>query len=512
MWLLIGCLILLLAWDYRRKRCQNKTFKKSRISGPPLIPIFGNVLQLMFLNPENMLQFFGNQFNKYGDSFRLWALGECAIYTKDIKIFEALLSSNTLLEKAQLYRFVRHFLGDGILLSTGRKWNTRRKAIAPAFHFKCLENFVEIMDKHSGVMVEKLREVADGKTSVNVFKYISKEALDVITETAMGVQVNAQHNADFPYTRALKSVVYIESNRMASFLQRFDWLFPLATPRVYRRLKNDIRTMQEFTDQVIRERRSVLERSKADGTYQPLFLGDEDTGHKSKISLIDILLQATIDDKPLSDVDIREEVDTFVFAGTDTTTSAVSHALHVISRYPKVQDLIYKELIDVLGQDPNAPVTQSQLLSLKYLDCVIKEAMRLHPPVPLIGRHIPKDLQIGEKTIPGDTDIMLVSYFVFRDPEYFPDPLTFKPERWLNEEKVTHPKIAYIPYSAGPKNCIGQKYAILQMKTLISKVIRHYELLPMGGELNPTYTFILSSSTGNHLGLKPRIMLGSNSN
>uniref|UniRef100_A0A6P4FNX8 Probable cytochrome P450 4d21 n=1 Tax=Drosophila rhopaloa TaxID=1041015 RepID=A0A6P4FNX8_DRORH len=140
----------------------------------------------------------------------------------------------------------------------------------------------------------------------------------------------------------------------------------------------------------------------------------------------------------------------------------------------------------------------------KYLDCVIKETMRLHPPVPIIGRYIPNDVQIGEQTIPGNTNIFLMPYYVLRDPEYFPDPLTFKPERWMDGENASLPNFAYIPFSAGPKNCMGQKFANLQLKTLISKVIRHFELLTLGKELKATYTFILSSSSGNNVGLMPR--------
>uniref|UniRef100_A0A6P4G0X4 Probable cytochrome P450 4d20 n=1 Tax=Drosophila rhopaloa TaxID=1041015 RepID=A0A6P4G0X4_DRORH len=255
---------------------------------------------------------------------------------------------------------------------------------------------------------------------------------------------------------------------------------------------------------VIRERRETVERAKADGTYRPLSLGDAEIGRKSQMALLDILLQSTINNQPLNDADIREEVDTFMFEGDDTTSSGVSHALYAIARHPKVQERIYEELLRVLGQDPSAPVTQSQLNDLKYLECVIKETMRLYPPVPAIGRHTHKDLQIGNKTIPANTSIYLVMYFAHRDPDYFPDPLSFKPERFLDGEGESHEIFAYVPFSAGPKNCIGQKFAILEMKALISKVLRHYELLPLGEQLKPMLNFILRSVSGMNVGLRPR--------
>ncbi|XP_016928979.3 probable cytochrome P450 4d21 [Drosophila suzukii] len=502
--LIIGALILTLAWDFFRKLQRSAILKRSKITGPPTIPLLGNVLQALNLGPDSYIHVFGDNFNKYGKTFRVWILDECMIYTKDLKYFEAILSSSTLLEKAELYRFIREFLGDGLLLSTGSKWASRRKVLTPAFHYKYLESFVEIMDRNSGILVEKLRKVADENTPVDLSKYVYLAALDVITEAAMGVRVKAQNDPNCAYSKAVKSVASIESNRMSSVTQRYNWLFPLAAPLVYRRLQRNLRIMKDFTNKVIRERRAILERSRADGSYQPLSLEDDNIGRKPKMTLLDILLQATIDNKPLTDVDIREEVETFILAGDDTTTSVVSHALQVISRHPKEQECIYEELLAVLGQDPNTPVTQSQLLDLKYLDCVIKETMRLHPPVPILGRYIPEDLQVGDKTIPGNTSVVLIPYYVYRDPEYFPDPLTFKPERWMNGKEASLASFAYIPFSSGPKNCIGKKFANLEMKTFISKVIRHFELLPLGEELKATYTFVLSSSSGTNVGLRPR--------
>jgi len=129
----------------------------------------------------DIIAWVGEQFDYYGKTFRFWILGESLIYTKDLKYFETILASTTLLEKGQLYQFLRPFLNDGLLVSTGKKWHARRKIFTHAFHFKVLEHYVEIMDRNSGVMVENLRKCADGKTAVDMLKYVSLAALDVIT-------------------------------------------------------------------------------------------------------------------------------------------------------------------------------------------------------------------------------------------------------------------------------------------------------------------------------------------
>ncbi|XP_034483225.1 probable cytochrome P450 4d20 [Drosophila innubila] len=507
MWLTLffGALISLFIWDYLSKRHSYQILKRSGITGPTSLPVLGCGLEALQLGAENLIDYVGSCFEKYGNTFRMWILNESQVYTKDLRHFEAILSSTSLLEKGGLYQFLRPFLNDGLLLSVGRKWHSRRKIFTKAFHFTILEHFMDIMDKQSGVLVEKLQPFADGEQVVDMLKYVSLAALDIITETAMGVQVNAQNDPEFPYIKALKSVVYIQPDRMLKFSQRYEWLFRLTAPLMHHKLVNDIRIMHEFTDKVIGERRSAVERAIADGSYRPLSLGDAELGSKSQMALLDILLQSSIQGAPLSNADIREEVDTFMFEGDDTTSSGVSHALYCIARHPAVQAKLYEELQQVLGKDRTAPVNQAQLQQLKYLECVIKETMRLYPPVPVIGRYTKEDLQIGDQIIPANTSIYLVIYFAQRDPKYFPDPLSFKPERFLDDNDTERQTFTYVPFSAGPKNCIGQKFAMLEMKTLISKVLRYYELLPKGPETKAMFNFILRSTTGMCVGLKPRL-------
>ncbi|EDV95529.1 probable cytochrome P450 4d20 [Drosophila grimshawi] len=505
MWLalLLAALILLLAWDFESKRHRNVTLKRSGITGPRSLPLIGCGLNLLHVGSENAIDYIRNCFDKYGDTFHIWILNESQVYTKNISHFEDILSSTTLLDKGQLYQFLRAFLSDGLLLSVFQKWHSRRKVFSTAFHFKILEHYVGIMDSQSAILVEKLKPFANGEHIVDTHQYVSLAALDIVTEAAMGVQVNSQCNPDFPYIKALKSVVNIQTDRWLKFSQRYNWLFRLTAPILYKQLLSDIRIMHDFTDKVIHERRGAVERSKADGTYQSICVGDADTGSKPKMALLDILLQSSIQGAPLSDADIHEEVDTFIFAGDDTTSSAVSHALYCIARHPAVQARLYAELVQVLGRNRSAPVTQTQLMQLKYLECVIKETLRLYSPVPGFGRFTTKDLQIGTQTIPANTSIYMVPYLAHRAAKNFPDPLSFKPERFEHDDdRLT---FSYIPFSAGPRNCLGQKFAMLEMKTMISKVLRYYELLPKGPELKEIMNFVLRSATGCNVALKLRM-------
>lgn len=153
--------------------------------------------------------------------------------------------------------------------------------------------------------------------------------------------------------------------------------------------------MHKFTREIIEKRRCTLERDIANGTYQPLNLNDEDFGAKQQMCLLDILLQTSIDGKPLSDEDICEEVDNFIFAGDDTTTSGTSHTLYHISRHPEVQKKLFAEIVQVFGKDPTVAATYAQLNNCRYLNNVIKESLRLTPPIAAIGRKTLEDIDLS---------------------------------------------------------------------------------------------------------------------
>lgn len=148
-----------------------------------------------------------------------------------------------------------------------------------------------------------------------------------------------------------------------------------------------------------------------------------------------------------------------------------------MAKFPDIQKKVYEESSTTLGIDAKKPTTISDLNNLNYLELVVKETLRLYPSVPLYGRHMFADLKIGDVVLPKDTTVVVAPYFLGRNPEVFPDPLKFDPERFnveTNNEKNN--PYSYVPFSAGPRNCIGQKFAMYEMKSVVSKIVRNFEL------------------------------------
>ena len=284
--------------------------------------------------------------------------------------------------------------------------------------------------------------------------------------------------------------------RIFSLLKQWTWLFPLTS--LYREQNRALKILHKFTIDVIEERKAQLLKSN--------IINNNDDGIKKKLTLLDMLLSSTIDGKPLSNEDIREEVDTFMFEGHDTTTSGITFALYHLAKYPELQDKVFEEVRSIYGDDPTTPINYKSLQDLKYLEMFIKESMRIMTPVPIIGRSLTEDTIISGVVVPAGTEIAIPIYEVHHNPDVFPDPLKFDPERFTPEEQAKRNPYAYIPFSVGPRNCIGQKFAMFEMKTGLAKIIRHYKILPAleNTEMKIRADMVLKSANGVHICIESR--------
>lgn len=284
--------------------------------------------------------------------------------------------------------------------------------------------------------------------------------------------------------------------RSFSKIRQWPWMFKFTA--LAKEQEKQIKILHRFTDDVILQRKEKLEQ-KLNNTA-------DDTEQQKKMNFLDMLLLSNVEGKPLSNSDIREEVDTFMFEGHDTTTSGISFTFYHLSQNKEVQQKVFEEVREVFGDDPTSGVTHRQLQDLKYLEMVIKESMRIHPPVPIIGRRLTEDTMISGVSIPQGTNIMIPIYAIHRDADVYPDPEKFDPERFSPDAITGRNPYSYIPFSAGARNCIGQKFAMLEVKTIVSKMIRHYELVRCNDKkIKLQADLILKTVNGVFIKIKPRI-------
>ncbi|XP_044740008.1 cytochrome P450 3A19-like [Chrysoperla carnea] len=172
---------------------------------------------------------------------------------------------------------------------------------------------------------------------------------------------------------------------------------------------------------------------------------------------------------------LHNETNVLILAGYETTALSLSFVLLHLAVYKDIQRKLYNEIIEVVGDTNVHSMNVDDLPKLKYMDMVLKESLRLTPTVPIISREASQDIKIGNYTIPKGANILIPIINIHRNPEYWENPLKFDPERFSPENIQNRHPYAYMPFSAGPRNCFGRRYAWIFMKTTLVALLSRYE-------------------------------------
>uniref|UniRef100_K9ILV3 Cytochrome P450 4V2 n=1 Tax=Desmodus rotundus TaxID=9430 RepID=K9ILV3_DESRO len=436
---------------------------------------------------------------RYLPLFKLWLGPVPLVAMYNTEVVEVILTNSKQIDKSYMYKFLEPWLGLGLLTSTGNKWRSRRKMLTPTFHFTILEDFLDVMNEQANILVNKFKKHADGE-AFNCFMYIALCALDIICETAMGKNIGAQSDDDSKYVRAVYRISDMIHRRMKAPWLWLDFVYLMFSEGWEH--KRTLRIVHNFTNNVITERAKEIKRAEECQSND----GGATSSKKKRRAFLDLLLNVADDEgRKLSRDDIREEVDTFMFEGHDTTAAAINWSLYLLGSYPEVQKKLDNELDEVFGQSDRPP-TLEDLKKLKYLECVIKETLRLFPSVPFFARHLNEDCDIGGYSIAKGSQALIIPYALHRDPRHFPNPEEFQPERFFPENSAGRHPYAYVPFSAGPRNCIGQKFAIMEEKAILSCILRHFwvECNQKREELGLVGELILRPTNGIWIKLKRR--------
>ncbi|CAL1268168.1 unnamed protein product [Larinioides sclopetarius] len=416
----------------------------------------------------------------------IWGSYVPFIVIKKAEATEALISGTKHMEKGWIYMWLHTWLGTGLLTSHGSKWKSRRKLLTPSFHFEILKDFMPVFNEQAHMFVKHMQ------------KETTKDSTDIVMpvtlcKTTLGTSIAAQENSDSQYVKSVTRAGEIIMGRIVNTLHWVDFFFNFM--ELGKELNQHLKVLHNFTMSVIQEKK------------RKLLSGDPELGTKKKrMALMDLLLEHHIKTKSLTEEDIREEVDTFAFEGHDTTSMGISWALYLIGLHKDVQEKVHEELDGIFGDDTERHANTDDLKDMKYLDCVLKESQRIYPSVPVIARQINEDTNISGYPIPKGTISLVHIHSLHRDERWFPNPEKFDPDRFLPENCTNRHPFAYIPFSAGPRNCIGQRFAQMEEKIIVSTVLRHYTLesLDQRDKLPPAPELILRSSLPIRIKIRPR--------
>ena len=372
-----------------------------------------------------------------------------------------------------IYDFLLPWLGEGLLLSKGEKWQRNRRLLTSAFHFDILKPYVRVYNSCLEVLIDKYSVAANQSEPVQLFNSLSQLTLDILLQCSFSCKTDCQRTtgvSQHPYIAGVYELSSLVVTRVYNPLYHINWVYFL-TPSGWR-MKRICGRIHTYAEEVIRERRKTL---CLDGKTKPaLNITDLKRGGKV-LDFLDVLLLAHDEEgEGLTDLEIRNEVDTFMFEGHDTTTSGMSWTLYLLAQHPEHQERVREEVRDVLAG--REWLEYEDLKELKYTHLCIKEALRLYPPVYEIYRVTDRDVELGGRIIPKGMSVAVNVFDVHRHHDTWAEPDKFNPLRFLPENCKDRDPFAFIPFSASLRNCIGQNFALNEERVVIATVIHHFYL------------------------------------
>ncbi|XP_037674199.1 cytochrome P450 4F3-like isoform X2 [Choloepus didactylus] len=368
--------------------------------------------------------------------------------------------------------------------------------LTPAFHFNILKPYMKIFNDSVNTMHAKWQCLAsESSARLDMFEHISLMTLDSLQKCVFSFDSHCQEKPS-EYIAAILELSALVAKRHQQIFLHMDFLYHL-TPdgRCFHRA---CRLVHDFTDAVIQERRRTLPDEGADD-----FLMDK--ARTKTLDFIDVLLLAKDEDgKVLSDEDIRAEADTFMFEGHDTTASGLSWVLYNLAKHPEYQDRCQQEVRELLRDRQSEEIEWDDLANLPFLTMCIKESLRLHPPVPVISRCCTQDVVLPDGRVIPKGVICLVDIFgTHHNPSIWPNPEVYDPFRFDPENTQNGSPLAFIPFSAGSRNCIGQTFAMTEMKVALALTLLRFRVLPDETEPQRKPELILRAEEGLWLHVEP---------
>lgn len=471
-------------------RFKRRIILLDNIPGPTPELLWGNARQFPGLN-EAGLKYQREQMAKNPKLSKGW-IGPfvCMVQVNHPDTVKVILKSSEP-KSRHIYGLIIDWLGEGLLISNGAKWHRNRHLLTPAFHFDILKQYMKINNEATNVLLNKLESFAQQDSYFEAFSEVSLFTLDVILQCAFSMKSDCQTiGTKHPYIQAVNELNHLMGERFFKFWLYPDFIYSLTSDG--RRWKKACQFVHKVAEDIIEKRRNTLETDKVSQTKMKDFLA--------------ILLTAKDDNGiGMTPLEIRNEVDTFLFEGHDTTTSALSWALYMFASHPEAQEKMQKEIDDIFEGRESDEILWNDLPKLPYLTMCLKESMRINPPVLFIQRETTKPLVFDKWDVPAGTLINIPLYNVLNNHTVWENPLEFRPERFLQENLENMDTFSYVPFSAGPRNCIGQNFAMHEMKTVLARILRRYTLVE-DPERKPErrLSAVMRAKNGIHLKAIPR--------
>ncbi|XP_058446010.1 cytochrome P450 4c21-like [Malaya genurostris] len=451
-WILLGLLVLVYVfpkWRYRNL--------KSIPGIEPTYPILGNLLLLSRSNA------YMKCFRNANRMTKIWLGPVPVINVQHPELIQKVLTE--CLDKPFAYDYME--LGVGLLSERyGRVWREHRKTLSPLFNTRILNGFVPIFERATSDFVRGLESVSDGR-DVDLMEYISQCSAQMVH----GTMVSIDRQADELYRLLIKNLeVILESvgKRIMNGMYALKSLYKMST--IYRDEWRSRKVCYETVNDVIMEMRMNILNGKS-----ALELAGTKEAFKSK-AFVERLLTIQHKGRSFTDEEIVNHAYTMLVAGYETSALQLTNICLMLAMHPEIQERVVQE-IKIAFKTLEAPLTPEALKALPYLDMVIQETMRLYPVAPLIARQNSTPFELDGVLFPTGTVFTVnIAALHRREDIWGKSFLTFNPENFTPESVGARHPLAFIPFSAGPRICIGNRYAMVSLRVVLVRLLQRYRL------------------------------------
>ncbi|EDO36004.1 predicted protein, partial [Nematostella vectensis] len=361
-------------------------------------------------------------------------------------------------------------------------WRRLRHFVTPTFSAVKIKQVVPLISESCRILVEQLGQACKDGKSVDVCRTYVKFTMETIVSTAFGIDCQTQTNPNDQFLSNAQRY-FGKPSPFTILAVLFPYLQPIISVMVRRlglgrqtEIGKSVMFIVDAARQIIKHRRETGSK----GVKYLHFPQGEPSGPRKK-DLLEILLSAeTTDDdgkrkNKLSDDEIVAQCFTFILAGFQNTSNTMAFTSYLLALNPDKQDRLIEEIDDVAATVGDN-FDYDTVLGMEYLDMVVQEALRLYPPGFRLGRTCNQSCTINGQFFPKGCLVMIPVYAIHRDPEIWPEPEKFQPERFTAEAKQARHPYAYLPFGEGPRNCIGMRFALLKVKMALVYILRHYRL------------------------------------
>ncbi|CAO3627588.1 unnamed protein product [Cunninghamella blakesleeana] len=426
------------------------------LPGPTKLPFVGNLYDLL---PNTTLGWV-KLFEKYGPVVDITLLGRRIIGTNDPAIAEIFAKESEYFTKKIAptpLAEVKTFAGTGLFTSDSdaHEWKLAHKLLMPAFSPRAIKAYQEEM----GLITQKTMQVLDQykpTDNVEILEWTTKLTFETIGAIGFDYDFGLLESKDAPNHPMIDAMSYllqmtVTRNQQAQFMKQL----PTAANRKY---DEAINVLYDTVTEVIDNRKASADATDATKDMLGFMLNARDEANEG-----------------LTDINVRDQIITFLIAGHDTTANTLAWCLYELNHHPDVQAKVLQEIANVGITHDKLP-TVEQISNLKYMHQVLKETLRLHSPVRALSKYCKQDCIVpGGYKIPGGTGVSIQVYAMHHNPKVYPDPERFDPDRFSPEEEQKRSRFAWLPFSTGPRSCIGMAFALQEAKTVLSMFLHKYE-------------------------------------